>query len=378
MFGEGAAAEVGGRMAQLGCRKVLVIYDKGIKESGVADKVAGYVESAGIEIVCYDGVIADVPDHSIAAAAEFAISNGVDGIVAVGGGSTLDTAKGVRILLSNPPPISRYYAHTGIQLNDFLSDLKPLIVLPTTSGTGSEASPGGVIVNTETNFKEHILCPVTLGIIDPELTLGMPKTVTVVTAFDALCHAIEAVTSREPNPFSELFGLKAISLIAQNLPRVLRDGNDLEARGGMHLAATMGMMSILGPFCNLPHDMGLILGMDHDIPHGVSVSVSLPESLAFVAPAIPETMAKVAAALGADVPDGAGPEEIGAIVKLTTRGLMQSSGLPSLRQYVKSKDELLSSVPRIMELSNFFFCPRAVTEADVRDILSRAYDSADG
>jgi len=376
IFGEGAARAVGERLAKLGCSKALVLFDKGVKASGVADKVAGYVESAGIEIVCYDGVISDVPDYSVAAAAEFALSNNVEGIVAVGGGSTLDTGKAVRLLLSNPPPISRYYAHNGVLPTDAMAMLKPLIVLPTTSGTGSEASPGGVIVNTETNFKEHFLCPVTLAIVDPELTLGMPGRVTVTTAFDALCHAIEAVTSREPNPFSELFGLKAISLIAENLPVVMKNGGDLTARGGMHLAATMGMISILGPFCNIPHDLGLIVGMDHDMPHGIASSITLPESLEFIAPAIPETLIKVIKALGAEVPEGAGPDEIGKIANKTARNLMNITGLPSLKEYVKSKEDLLSSVPRIMELQDFHFSPRPVAEADVRDILSKAYDAA--
>ena len=375
LFGEGTAAQVGERLKGFGCTRALVVYDKGIKAAGVADRIIGYVEAAGIEAVCYDGVVADVPDHSVAAAAEFAVSKNVDGIVAVGGGSSLDTGKAVRILLTNPPPISRYYAHTGVQLSDVLSSLKPLIVLPTTSGTGSEVSPGGVIVNTENNFKEHILCPVSLGIVDPELTLAMPPSVTVITAFDALCHAIEAVTSNEPNIFSDIFGMRAIELIAKNLPSVLKDGGNLAARGEVHLSATLATMSILGPFCHVPHDMGLILGMDHDMPHGVSVAVALPESLEFIAPAIPETAARVAKALGAAVPEDASPEDVGKILSNAARGLMNAAGLPSMKQYVKSKEALLASVPRIMELQDFHFSPRPVKESDVREILSKAFDA---
>jgi len=376
LFGAGTSAQVGERLAAFGCKRALVVFDKGIKAAGVADKITGYIESAGIETICYDGVVADVPDTSVAAAAEFALASNVDGIVAVGGGSSLDTGKAVRILLSNPPPISRYYSHTGVQLSEVLSSLKPLIVLPTTSGTGSEVSPGGVIVNTETNFKEHILCPVSLGIIDPELTLAMPPSVTVITAFDALCHATEAVTSNEPNIFSEIFGMRAIELIVQNLPLVLKTPGDLTARGNMHLAATLATMSILGPFCHVPHDMGLILGMDHDMPHGVSVSVALPECLEFITPAIPETASRVAKAYGADVPAGASPQEIGKALNKAARDLMNLAKLPSLKNYVKSKDDLLASVPGIMELEDFHFSPRPVTENDVRDILSKAYDAA--
>jgi len=377
LFGAGAAGQTGEKLKQFGCKKALVISDKGVKASGVVDKVIASIEAAGIEAVCYDGVIADVPDYSVNTAAEFALSHNVDGIVSVGGGSSIDTGKAVRVLLSNPPPISNYYARPGQPPLADMATLKPFIAMPTTSGTGSEVSPGGVIIDTVNNAKEHFLCPITLSIVDPELTLGVPPVVTAITAFDALGHSVEAVTSGEPNFISELLGLKAISLIAQNLPIVIEDGGNLEARSGMHLAATMATMSILGPFCNIPHDMGLVLGMLFDMPHGVSVSVALPESLEFIAPAIPETLAKVAAALGADVPSGAKPEEIGKITAAAVRKLMKVSGLPSLKNYVKSKEEFLASIPKIMAAQDFHFSPRSVTEADIRDILSKAYDAAE-
>ena len=376
LYGAGMAAQTGERLKQLGCKKVLVIFDKGIQAAGIVDKIVGYINAAGIEPVCFDGVIADVPDYSANAAAQFAIKEGVDGIVAVGGGSSLDTGKAVRVMLSNPPPISNYYSRPGKPPDADMATLRPLIVLPTTSGTGSEVSPGGVIVDTVNNVKEHFQCPITLGIVDPELTIAMPPLVTAITAFDALGHAIEAVTSGEPNMISELLGLKAISLIAENLPAVIKDGGNLEARGAMHLAATMATMSILGPFCNIPHDMGLVLGMEHNMPHGVAVSVALPECLEFIAPSIPKTLAKVAVALGAVVPDGASPENIGKIVSRTLRDLMRLSALPSLKKYVKSKDDLLASIPKIMASQDFHFSPLAPSEDDIRDILSKAYDAA--
>ena len=376
LFGEGTAGQTGERLRMLGCKKTLVITDKGVKEAGVTDRIIGIIEGAGIETVCYDGVVADVPDYSVDAAAEFALGQNVDSIVAVGGGSSLDTGKAVRVLLSNPPPFSRYYMRPGRPPVADMGTLKPLIVLPTTSGTGSEVSPGGVVVDTVNNAKEHFDCPVTLGIVDPELTLAMPNVVTVMTAFDALGHSIEAVTSGSPNMISELLGLKAISLIARNLPVVIEDNSNLEARGAMHLAATMATMSILGPFCNIPHDMGLVLGMEFGMPHGVAVSVALPECLEFIAPAIPETLAKVAAALGVDVPDGAAPEELGKLVNANVRGLMRSTGLPSLKNYVKSREDFLAAIPKILASQDFHFSPRPVSEVDIQEILTKAFDAA--
>ena len=376
LFGAGTAAQTGERLKQLGCKRALVVFDKGIKAAGIADKIIGCINAADIESVCFDGVVADVPDYSVNEAAKFALGEKVDCIVAVGGGSSLDTAKAVRIMLSNPPPISNYYSRPGKPPEADMATLKPLIVLPTTSGTGSEVSPGGVIIDTENNVKEHFQCPVTLGIIDPELTLAMPQSVTVITAFDALGHAIEAVTSKEPNIFSELLGLRAISLIAKNLPIVVKDGSNFEARSGMHLASTMATMSILGPFCNIPHDMGLVLGMEFDMPHGVAVSVALPEALEYIAPAIPETLVKVAAALGADVPQGAAPEEIGKLVSKAVRNLMDISDLPSIKKYVKIKEDLLASVPKIMAAQDFHFSPITPSADDIREILSKAFDAA--
>ena len=376
LFGTGTAGSTGERLKMLGCRKTLLISDKGVKAAGILDKITGIIEAAGIETVCYDGVVADVPDYSVNSAAEFALGKDVDSIVAVGGGSSLDTAKAVRILLSNPPPFSNYYMRPGRPPVADMGTLKPLIVLPTTSGTGSEVSPGGVVIDTVNNVKEHFDCPVTLGIVDPELTLAMPNVVAAITAFDALGHAIEAVTSCEPNVFSELLGLEAIALIARNLPIVLKDNNDLEARGGMHLAATMATMSILGPFCNIPHDMGLVLGMEFDMPHGVAVTVALPECMEFITPAIPDTMSKVAISLGAAVTSGATPEETGKAVSAAIRKLMRLSDLPSLKKYVKSKEELLAAIPKIMAAQDFHFSPRSVTKDDLRDILSKAYDAA--
>ena len=376
LFGIGTAAQTGEKLKQLGRKKVLVIYDSGIKAAGIVDKITDYITAAGIESVCYGEVVTDVPDYSVNEAAKFALEADVDSIVAVGGGSSLDTGKAVRILLSNPLPISNYYSRPGKPPEADMDTLKPLIVLPTTSGTGSEVSPGGVIIDTENNIKEHFQCPITLGIIDPELTVAMPLSVTVVTAFDALGHAIEAVTSGEPNVFSELIGLEAISLIAKNLPIVIKDGNNLEARSGMHLAATMATMSILGPFCNIPHDMGLVLGMEHDMPHGVAVSVALPEALEYIAPSIPDTLRKVGDALGASIPANTSPDEIGKEVADAVRGLMKLSGLPSIKKYVSSKDELLASIPKIMASQDFHFSPRPANEDDIREILSKAFDNA--
>jgi alcohol dehydrogenase class IV len=374
LYGSGSSKAVGEQLKKLGCHKVLVVYDKGVKAAGIADKVLGYIKDAGIETVLYDGVVSDTPDYSVNEAGDLALREKVDGVVGVGGGSSIDTAKGVDVLLSNPPPINRYFSRPGFPPAGDLTQLKPLIVMPTTAGTGSEVTPGGACADTENNTKENFQCPVSLGIIDPELTLGLGPEGTAMTAFDALCHAVEAYVSNQPNKFSELFGLQAISLVGHNLVTAVKDGANLKAREALHLAATMASMSILGPYCNIPHDIGAVICMMFHIPHGVAVSACLPEIFKFYAPAVPFKLKKITEALGTEVPDGATPEEIGQIAADTVYKLMKESKLPRLTSYVKSKAELLTAVPKIMETQIFFFSPRPVTEADITDILKNSYD----
>lgn len=374
LYGTGSSKAVGEQLKRFGCRKVIVVYDKGVKAAGIADRILGCIKDAGIETVLYDGVQSDTPDHTVNEAGALAVREAVDGVVGVGGGSSIDTAKGVAVLLSNPPPINLYFARPGFPPAGDLTSLKPLIVIPTTAGTGSEVTPGGACADTENNTKENFVCPVSLGIIDPELTLGLGPEGTSITAFDALCHAVEAVVSNQPNKFSQLFGMQAITLIGRNVLTAVKDGSNLKAREALHLAATMASMSILGPYCNIPHDIGAVICMMFHIPHGVAVSACLPEIFRFYAPAVPYKMKQIAEALGSDVPDGATPEEIGQIASDAVYRLMKESRLPRLTTYVKSKQELLTAVPEIMRTQIFFFSPRPVTEADITDILSKSYD----
>ena len=374
LYGSGSSKTVGEQLGKFGCKKVLVVFDKGVQAAGITDNILSYIKNAGIEAVIFDDVESDTPDYTVNAAGELAIRENVDGVVAIGGGSSLDTGKGAGLLLSNPPPINQYFSRPGFPPTADLTSLKPIIVIPTTAGTGSEVTPGGACADTINNTKENFMCPVKLGIVDPELTLKLPPAVTAMTAFDALCHAVEAVVSNQPNKYSELFGFKAISLIGENLLDAVKDGGNLKAREGLHLAATMASMSILGPYCNIPHDIGAVICMMFHIPHGTAVSACLPEIFKFYAPAVPDKLRRITECLGGEVPDGATVEELGEIAGCTVEALMRKSGLPLLTGYVKSKEELLTAVPEIMRTQIFFFSPRPVTEEDIKSILEKTYD----
>ncbi|SHI12756.1 1,3-propanediol dehydrogenase [Sporobacter termitidis DSM 10068] len=374
LFGCGVSGLIGEKLKEFGCKKVLVVYDKGVKAAGIADRILGHIHAAGIETVCYDGVLPDPPDYTVEAAGALGVRERVDGVVAVGGGSALDTGKAAKVLLTNPPPISNYYlAYEDVQPDD--KTMKPIIVIPTTSGTGSEATPGGVITDTKRGVKQNVPCATNLGIVDPELALGLPLPVTASTAVDALCHAVEAFTSGEPNAISDVLAREAISLIGKNLPAVFKNSADLKAREGLQLAATLAGLSIMGPFCNVPHEIGLVLGTVFHLPHGTACGATLPEALEFLAPAIPEKVAAVARLLGAEVSESAAPEEIGKTARGTVRALYGLIGMPGLKTLVASKEALLAAVPDILAYSPFHFSARPVSTGDLREILGKAYDA---
>ena len=371
LFGCGESALVGEKLKELGCKKVLAVYDKGIKAAGIADKILDLIKAAGIETVLFDKVEADPPDYLVNEAGALGIAEKVDGIVGIGGGSSLDTAKGVRILLSNPPPINNYFAYLNVKIDE--SKMKPLVVIPTTAGTGSEATPGGIITDTQKNVKYPLLCSVSLAIIDPELTTGLPPGITAITGFDAFCHSVEVITSRVPNRISEALAKESVRLIAKYLPIACRDGSNIEAREAMSAAASMGGISLRGPFGGIPHDIGKHLGIRYDAPHGTSVGCLIAETMKFIAPVVPDKLRIVAECMGVAIKEDASPEEVGEILCGAIRKLYWEVKMPPMSSFVKSKEDMLENIDTLYKGTSF--TPRPLTNEVVADIVSKSFDN---
>ena len=371
LFGRGNSALIGEKLTELGCKKVLAVYDKGIKAAGVADKILDLIKAAGIEIVVFDKVEADPPDYLVNEAGALGVAENVDGIVGLGGGSSIDTAKGARLLLTYPPPINQYFAINGFVPDE--SILKPIVVVPTTAGTGSEATPGGIVTDTTKHVKNALLCLVSLAIIDPDLTAGLPAGITASTGFDALCHSVEVITSRVPNRISEVLAKEAVTLIAKYLPVACKDASNMEAREAMSLAASMGGIALRGPFGGIPHDIGMCLGAKYHAPHGTTVGCVLGETMKFIAPAVPDKVRLIAECMGATVDSNATPEEIGEILCATVRKLYFDINMPPLRSFVKTKEELIENADKLFKGESF--TPRPLTKEAVADILSKSFDN---
>ncbi|MDP4005150.1 iron-containing alcohol dehydrogenase [Methylobacterium sp. NEAU K] len=273
LFEVGAAQKLPEIVGTFGARRVLLVTDKGVRGAGLTKAAETALAASGIAIDVYDDVVADPPSTMIEAAAKRARELGTDLVLSIGGGSALDTAKLVAYLAKSDEPLDAIYG-VGLAKGERL----PLILVPTTAGTGSEVTPIS-IVTTPTTEKKGVVAPKLLpdwAVLDPELTLGLPAHVTAATGIDAMVHAIEAFTSKlKKNPISDQLAKQALALLSANIRTACREGRDLEARSGMLLGSMLAGMA----FANAPvaavHALAYPVGAIFHVPHGLSNALVL-------------------------------------------------------------------------------------------------------
>ena len=373
IMGSGASLRTGIKVRELGCKNVLVVYDKGLKSTGIADTVVENIQNAGIGTVCFDGVLPDPPDTMVEEAAEIARREAIDGIVAIGGGSAMDTAKGINVLINNTPPIMKYF---GVQKN--LKKGVPMVFIPTTSGTGSEVTNMCVISCTSKGTKDSVVSPVcvgTLAILDPDLTLGLPPKMTAATGVDALAHAIESMTGGQANPLSDALARDAIRSISKWLPIAFRDGSNPEAREQMILASMFAGMAFTNGLVHLGHSIGHTLGAHFHIPHGVACAVALPEVIEYASKTEYKKVRMICECLGAEVDESATPEEIGAAARKALRALIKSVEIPNLKEMGIPLEAVVKVAPLVTADTGMALVPYRITAARVAEMLKAAYDA---
>lgn len=279
LFEAGASRKIAERVQDYRARHVLLVTDKGVRGAGLTGDAEAALAKAGIALTVFEDVVADPPSHVIEAAAELCRKQGVDLVLSIGGGSALDTAKLVAYLARTPDRLDDIYG-VGLAKGERL----PLLLVPTTAGTGSEVTPIA-IVTTPTTEKKGVVSPRLIpdwAILDPELTLGLPAPVTAATGIDAMVHAIEAYTSKvKKNPMSDQLACKALELLSRNIRTVCTNGKDLEARAQMLLGSMLAGMA----FANAPvaavHALAYPIGAIFHVPHGLSNALVLPHVLEF-------------------------------------------------------------------------------------------------
>ena len=372
LFGPGAALRTGLKVKQLGVHKVFCVYDRGIKDAGIAGLVVDNLKAAGLQVVSYDGVKEDPPDTMINEAAEIAAREKVDAVVGVGGGSTMDTAKGVNVLLTNPAPISQYYAGSGKAHQPG----KILVLIPTTAGTGSEATNISVVSDTQSQSKKGVLGPATLAalaIVDPELLLGLPPKITAATGMDAFAHAVEALTSEGMNPMSDVLAEKAVALITRNLPISVQDGSNLEARTNMMFASLIAGIAFNDTMPHWGHAIAHALGAKFHIPHGIGCAVALPVAVEYVADAVPEKIRQAGLAMGLSLREGMHPAELGSTVAQAIHDLNRRVGIPSLKEYNIDEAALEQLAGNVLADDCAMFGPKRASAKQAQSMLKKAF-----
>ncbi|MGE5679018.1 MAG: iron-containing alcohol dehydrogenase [Pseudomonadota bacterium] len=373
IMGNGSSLRTGLKVRELGCKNVMVVYDKGLKAAGISDTIVENIRNAGIDTVCFDGVLPDPPDTMVEEAAEIARLEGIDGIVAIGGGSAIDTAKGINVLINNTPPIMNYF---GVQKS--LKRGVPMVFIPTTSGTGSEVTNMCVISCTSRGNKDSVVSPVcvaTLAILDPELTLGLPPKMTAATGADALAHAVESMTGGQSNPLSDALARDAIRTIAKWLPIAYQDGSNLEAREQMLLASMFAGMAFTNGLVHLGHSIGHTLGAHFHIPHGIACGVTLPEVIEYTSKTEYKKVRMICECLGADVPEEATPEEVGSAARMALRVLLKSIGIPNIKELGIPLEAAVKVAPLVTADTGFALVPYRITAARVAEMIKSAYDA---
>ena len=282
-FGENSLEELAGTLRQKGHQRILLVTDKTLTALGLARQVVDILKRSGAEIIVFDGVHPNPIEEDIENGSKVYSDNRCDSIVALGGGSAMDVGKVIKVAVSHPPPLAQYDdALGGDKL--IVNPMPPLYAIATTAGTGSEVGRSGVIVMRESQRKTIFFAPALMpdiAVLSPRLTVGLPPQLTAATGIDAFTHSLEAYLAPAFHPLADGLALEGMRLCLGNLGRCCQQGDDLEARGHMQLASTMGTTAFqkgLGMIHSLAHP----LSAHCNTHHGLANALLLPEAIAFI------------------------------------------------------------------------------------------------
>ena len=365
--GPGAAGTLGDECAKLGVSRPLIVTDNGLVTLGLIAPIAQAISMQCDALTIFDGVTADPSEDVVDAAYAVARDNNVDGVIAVGGGSSMDVAKVVSVLMVGDRSLADMYGVDQVPPGRL-----PLFLVPTTAGTGSEVTPVAVITTgatTKAGVSSSVLLP-DVAILDAELTLGLPRSATAMTGIDAMVHAIEAYTSKlKKNPISDMLALRALRLLSHNIYTVLTQPTDLAAREAMLL----GSMFAGQAFANAPvaavHALAYPLGGHYHIPHGLSNSLMLPAVLAFNAPMVQKDYGELAA----ELPGGVAKSAAGLMAWCDE--LIGASGLPTTLEAagVAADDLPMLAADAMLQQRLLVNNPVEVTEACALQLYEKAW-----
>lgn len=374
-YGRSSFEKVGTEAAIRGT-KALVISDKIMDKLGYVSECRTILQQAKIESAVYLGVDSEPTDVYVQEALDLFTSQHCDVIIAIGGGSCIDTAKAVAVVSTNKGYIGDYMGGKKIATKAAI----PLIAIPTTSGTGSEATDVTVINNTSNDVKMMIKQPAFMpevSIVDPILTQSAPQKVTAATGVDALCHAIEAYISRLSHPLSDTFALSAMKLIVNNLRKAYTNGNDLDAREAMSLGALQAGMAFSNASVCLVHGMSRPIGALFHIPHGVSNAMLLPAVLEFSKDACVDRLADLGRIFNPNLGSVSNEEAANVAVEEVKR-LCLDLNIPNLKDWGINEGEFESAIQKMaidaIDSGSPGNNPRVPSQEEIIDLYRICYD----
>jgi len=370
VFGENTVNDAGIEVSELGCSKAFIVTDPGVVAAGLVERVQKALGSKFVGI--YDKCIQDYGVHIINEASALAKEAGADCLVSVGGGSTIDTAKGIAVLIKEGGKLEDY---AGFQL--LTRPQTPHVVVPTTAGTGSEATMTAVVKDWDRHqkmlFSDTNMIP-NVGILDPTIVAGLPKGLTATTGMDAFTHGVESIHTLQASPIADAMALQSIRLIYENLPKCVEDGSDLIARGQQQCGATMGGIAFDNAQVGLPHALAHSLGGLFNVPHGLANSIVLPHSMQFNLEESADRYALIARVMGLDV-KGMSDVEAGQAAIDAVFAFTKMLGIPQkLSEAGVAEEGLIEVAELALSDGAIVYNPTLIFETDqIMEVLKAAY-----
>jgi alcohol dehydrogenase class IV len=374
IFGRGSSENAGPELKALGAKKVFIVTDEVLRKIGTLTRILDGLSAERLDYQVYDKLPTEPTTDYVEEGTKLLKESGADTILAVGGGTPIDTAKAISVMARNKGRIEDYMGADKIT-----SPGMPLVAIPATAGTGSEVTIFSVITNTKTNVKMLITSPYlmpTLAIIDPRLAVSMPRGLTAATGLDALTHAIEAYVSRKAQPMTDIMALAAIKLLAANLPLAWKDGKNLEAREKTMLGAYQAGLAFGNASVALVHGMSRPIGACFHVAHGLSNAVLLGPVMEFSLSGNYRRYAEIAGAIGEDV-TGIDDVKAAEAAAKSVGKLIKYLEIPRLRDMGIDEGRFNEMIPQMIEDAIASGSPgnnpRIATREEMAEIYRQAY-----
>lgn len=335
LFGQGVSNQVGAKLKELGSKKALLVTDAGLHGLGMSEEIATIIRDAGVEAVIFPKAEPNPTDKNVVEGAALFKAENCDALVSLGGGSSHDATKGIGLIVSNGGKISDY------QTKDAVKPSVTHIAITTTAGTGSEATALAVITDTTRKTKMPIIdekITPTVAIIDPLLMLKKPTLLTIATGMDVLSHSIESYISTDAQPITDALAIHSIKLVNEYLPRVVANGDDIEAREQMAYAQYLGGVAFNNGGLGLVHSISHAIGGVYDLQHGIINSVIMPHVVRFNTLARTERVAEIAELLGEDI-KGLSSKEAADKAVIALERINKDFGIPTSLKEMGVKEE---------------------------------------